>query len=383
MATINWQHSVGQNRVKEVLAAALANNTIGHAYLFSGDAGCGKFAVALDLALALLCENKEASGRPCMTCASCRKASHYAHPDFHVIMPLVLAKEQKDSSGDLNDDGWKHISTSVLSRIEHPYTLPDHSKVPEIPVEWIRETNHTIMRGPLDGAYNVVIIDGVDLMRKESANSMLKTLEEPRAGTVMLLLTNRFPGVLPTIVSRCQILRFSWLSPTEIRDGLVKQLPIDMTDPRQQGLLENVVHSGSLGRALELWNNPSEPGDEIAESAVFWDLCVSQNWPGLAALIDRLSEWNDFSRFENFFLETIARIRNTFLSELPGTENVFSGDRSRIVAFTGARDLEQVEKFSGLCQHSIAAVRAHANSTLVLANFAIALTEALQHGEKQ
>ena len=379
MASIIWRNCAGQSRVKEVLDAAVANNTIGHAYLFTGETGCGKFAAALDLAYALLCENKNGA-RPCMQCSSCQKLSHYAHPDFHVVMPLVFEKEQKDSGGDLNDEGWKYISDGVLSRIGNVYTLPDHAKVPEIPVEWVRETSHTIRRGPLESAFNVVVIDGVDYMRKESANGMLKVLEEPRAGTVLLLLTSRFTAVLPTIVSRCQIMRFSWASPLEIREALVQRLSIDESDFAR---LENVIHTGSLGRSMQLWNNPQGPAEELAEGSAIWDLCVNQNWPALATLIDRLSEWNDFSRFENLFMEIIARIRNTFLREFPGTENVFLGGRSRIVDFAGARDLEQVEKLFGLCQRSIAAVRARANITLVLANFALALTEALRHGEKQ
>lgn len=381
MASIIWRNCAGQHRIKEVLDAAVANNTLGHAYLFSGEAGCGKFAAALDLAGALLCEKKDGQ-RPCMTCSSCRKVAHYAHPDFHVVMPLSIAKEHKDSGGDLTEEGWKNISDAVKARIENPYLLPDHTKVPEIPVEWIRETNHTILRGPLESGYNVVIIDGVDSLRKESANGMLKVLEEPRAGTIMLLLTSRFSGVLPTIVSRCQIMRFSWLSPAEIREELVRRQNIGNADPAQNDArLENVIHTGSLGRSIELWNNP--PDVEIAEVTVFWDLCIAGNWTELAALIDRLGEWNDFSKYENLFMETIARIRNAFLSELPGTENVFLGDRSRTVAFPGPRNLELVEKLSGLCRSSIAAVRAHVNSTLVLANFAIVLTEALRHGEKQ
>jgi DNA polymerase III delta' subunit len=386
MTSVIWRNCAGQHRIKEVLEAAIANNTLGHAYLFSGETGCGKFAAAMDLSLALLCEKKN-SQRPCLTCSSCQKVLHYSHPDFHVVMPLSIAKEHKDSGGDLNEEGWKNISDTVRSRLENPYLLPDHAKVPEIPVEWIRETNHTILRGPLESAFNVVIMDGAEMMNKYSANSMLKVLEEPRAGTLILLLTNRISSVLPTIVSRCQILRFSWLSPTEIREELVRRLAIDtpylaQNDAQNNARLENVLHTGSLGRSLELWNTPQGPDEELAGGAAFWDLCVSQNWPELATLIDRLGEWHDFSRFENLFLEMIARIRNTFLSELPGTENVFLGDRSRIVDFAGTRDLEQVEKLSGLCQSSIAAVKAHANSTLVLANFAIALTEAL-HGEKQ
>jgi DNA polymerase III delta' subunit len=375
MASIIWKNCAGQHRVKEVLGSAMANNTLGHAYLFSGEAGCGKFAAALDVASALLCENGKS--RPCGACDSCAKVAHYAHPDFHIVMPVALAKEHKSDSS-VTEEGWTFISDAIKERMADVYSTTDHEKVPEIPVDWVRETNHTIIRGPLESAFNVVIIDGVDTMRKESANGMLKILEEPRAGTVMLLLTDRFSAVLPTIVSRCQIMRFSWLTPAEIREEMVKRLSIDAAD---LGRLENVIYTGSLGRSLRLWKNP--PDAELAEASAFWDLCAGQNWTGLAELIDRIGEWNDFSRFESLFMETMVRIRNAFLSELPGTENVFLGGRSRTVDFVGPRTPEQVEKLCGLCQSSITAVRARANITLVLANFAIALTEALRNGEKQ
>jgi len=378
MSLINWKNCIGQRRVKEVLEAALANNTMGHAYLFSGAAGCGKFAAAIDLASALLCQTKTGDKKPCGACDSCRKIAHNAHPDFHVIMPVALEKDHKDSGSSVSEEGWDFIAGSIRERIADCYTVADYSKMPDIPVEWIREINHTILRGPLETPWNVIIIDGVDLMRKESANSLLKVLEEPRAGTVMILCTDRISAVLPTIVFRCQIMRFAWLSPLEIRDELVRRFSPGAAD---NGRLETVVHTGSLGRSIALWNNP--PGVESADATQFFDLCAGRNWPELSALIDRMGESKNFSRFENLFMEILERVRNAFLSELPGTENVFLGDRSRIVGLAEARTTEQVGKISGLCQSSLAAVKARANITLVLANFAIALTEALQYGEKQ
>jgi DNA polymerase III delta' subunit len=376
MTPILWKHCAGQQRVKEVLEGAIANGTLGHAYLFSGQAGSGKFAAALDLATALLCESK--GERPCMACASCHKVNHYAHPDFHVIMPVVLAKEHRGSDGELSAAGWDYISACVKERIGTPYTLPDYAKVPSIPVDWMREINHTILRGTFERGANIVIIDGIDTLNKESANSMLKLLEEPPQGTLMLLLTDRINAVLPTLVSRCQILRFSYLSPQEIIAELCARLSIEASDPR----LDAVVHTGSLGRSLYLWNHP--PTEATHEAVVFWNLCVAENWAELGPHIDRIGEWNDFALYEHLFMEIIERVRNTFLSELAGTENLFLGAGSRGLDGATIRGgtQDEAEKILGLCQNAIGAIKAHGNITLVLANFAMALSEAI-NGEKQ
>jgi DNA polymerase-3 subunit delta' len=370
---ISWPHTAGQQRVKEVLGAALANNTMGHAYLLSGREGSGTFAAALDVALLLLCS--DAARRPCLTCASCRKTLHYAHPDFHVIMPVVLGKEHKSDGGELKPEGWEYIGSCVKERLSDPYCMPDHAKVPNLPVDWVREVNQTVLRGSAQSGPNVVIIDGIDAMNAEAANSMLKILEEPPPGTVMLLLTGRLSAVLPTVVSRCQILRFSFLSPREIRDELCRRHSIDPTDVR----LENVVHAGTLGEALDLWRHP--PDETVQEAVRFWDLCMQGDWEGLGVFIDQVAQWADFSRYERMFVEIMERVRNAFLSELPGTENVFSGQQSRIVRFDGAFTMPRFDAAITYCQQAIDAIRAHASITLVLAHFAIALTKEF-HGKE-
>jgi DNA polymerase III delta' subunit len=374
MPAINWPHCAGQQHIKQNIEAAIANGTLGHAYLFSGMEGSGKFAAALDCALILLCEDK--SNRPCMTCASCKKVLHYAHPDFHVIMPVVLQEGDKKENA-LTEAGWNHIAEKVKERIQNVYSLPDHAKVPILPVDWVREINHTILRGIVEGNANVVIIDGVDSLNKDSANNMLKLLEEPPAGTVLLLLTDRPAAVLPTIVSRCQIMRFSYLSPEEIRSQLCNRFSLDPSDPR----LDAVIHTGSLGRSLHLWGDPAT--DKVRnEAMIFWDLCTRKNWQELAECIDRLCEESNYTFYERLFMELTQRIRNAFLRELDGTENLFLGDRSCTVDLAGQTSYAQAERLIDLCERSIAAVKARGNITLVVAYFAIALTEAL-HGEKQ
>ncbi|MBN2035221.1 MAG: hypothetical protein JW768_00630 [Chitinispirillaceae bacterium] len=372
--TIRWPHCAGQGRVKEVMAGAIAGNTLGHAYLFSGQAGSGTFAAALDIALILLCVGKQ--DRPCCACAACTKVLHYAHPDFRVIMPLELAAAHKHDRGELSAEGWDYVASCVKQRIADPYLLPGHAKVPSIPVDWIREINQSIKRGPTEGGFNVVIIDGIEAMNRESANSMLKLLEEPPRGTVLLLCTDRVSSVLPTVVSRCQMVRFAFLSPQEIRDELVARLDVDPADPR----LEEVVHTGALGRSLDLWNNPPYETNEVAMQ--LWDLCVQGDWAQTGRCIDRLSQGHGMTWYERLIKEVMERARNAFLRELPNTENVFLGRQSRCVRLKAPLSQKTYERIIRICQNAIDAVTSYANVTLVLAQFAVALSEEL-HGKEQ
>ena len=88
MKTLKWTNLLGQERVKEMLSSAVANGTLGHAYLLCGDIGTGTFQAALELSMALLCSSDREV--PCYTCEACKKVLRNAHPDFHVIMPVSL-----------------------------------------------------------------------------------------------------------------------------------------------------------------------------------------------------------------------------------------------------------------------------------------------------
>ncbi len=373
MSPLAWPHCAGQTHIKEVLEAAIANNSLGHAYLFSGDAGSGKFAAALDVALSLLCVSP--AGRPCLKCQACKKVLDYAHPDFHIIMPVLLGKEHK-SDGDLSEEGWKEVAKRAKERIGKPYAPPasGHAKTqPSIPVDWIREVNHAIQGGTHGAGMNVAILDGVDLLNKESANSMLKLLEEPPAGTVLLLLTDRVSEVLPTIVSRCQILRFAWFSPDEISAELGRRFGGGAADADR-----SVFDTGSLGKSLEIFEHRLAAAH--ADAAAFLDLCAGGDWPAIARCIDGMLGWEDSDRHVKLFGAIVELVRGAFLHELPRIENVFlNGQSWRATMMLSPAGAEAV---LDICERSVAAVRGYANILLVLTNCAIALVEVFR-GEKQ
>jgi DNA polymerase-3 subunit delta' len=142
-----------------------------HALLLAGMAGTGKLAFALHAAQALLCQKKTASGDPCETCHACRLVKTSAHPNLYQVTP------EKEGQA--------------------------------IKVDQIRELAEFVQQSSFQGEYRVVIISPAHDMNMSAANALLKTLEEPASGAILILVTEQSGQLPATIRSRCQRILFS------------------------------------------------------------------------------------------------------------------------------------------------------------------------------
>lgn len=380
--TLVWKNLVGQQRVKDTLKAAFENNTLGHAYLFCGSLGVGKFQTALEMAFALLCTSKEEV--PCYNCDSCKQIQNYSHPDFHCVFPVLLDKSHKSSSesSKLSEDGWVFVADETQKRIKNPYTMSE-SRLQNIPVEWIRELNQSIMRGTTQGSCNIAIICNIDILSAASANAMLKTLEEPPENTLIFLITERPHAVLPTIRSRCQIIRFGNISPDEIALALANDLSLEKNDPKILQIIESA--SGSYGKAKDLVD---ESLDLYASQAkILWELVVSNApWNIMAQRIesivsDHLGAGRDYAACEKFLLSFLYIIRTTFFDNIRGTEKYIYGD-SQLETSSRNQSVGKTEALFECCEEAISNVRARGNILLVLVTFLMTFLEII-HGKKQ
>ncbi len=167
-----------------------------HALLLHGQAGIGKLQFAQHLAQGLLCESALPNGEPCGTCAACHWFTQGNHPDYRIVLPEALAelagtasadeKPEKADKGE-GEEGKKTRAPSKEIRIEQVRALLDFSAL-----------------GSHRGGARVVVLYPAEALNVAAANALLKTLEEPPAGVVFLLVSARIDRLLPTIISRCR-----------------------------------------------------------------------------------------------------------------------------------------------------------------------------------
>ena len=204
---MSFQQIKGQQRPIQILKNALSINRIPFAYLFVGPEGVGKRLVAKIFSQALNCLNKEDDA--CDKCISCLKIDSGQHPDVHFISPI-----ESD----------------------------------EIKIEQIRELKKEINLKPHSAKKKVFIIDDAHNLNSESANAILKILEEPPEDSLIILITHKPKLMFKTIISRCRILKFYPLKRSELENIL----------KNDYGLEKNLSHflayfsEGRLGYALSL-----------------------------------------------------------------------------------------------------------------------------------
>lgn len=371
---------LAQPRAVETLRSAIAVGRVAHAYLFHGPAGTGKRAAGLALAAALLCECRaEGTGDDCGDCTACHKVARGVHPDVHVLLPTP-------SDADADD-----LAERLVRLAADPYASVDYARRPALgepgkasnkqvlyTVERMQEdVRRPMAYRPTEGRVKVALIVDVDVMRVEAANAFLKLLEEPGEHTLFVLTTERLDRVLPTIVSRCQQVRFSPLPDDAVAAGLAARGLAD--GPRADALAR--MAGGSLTHALEL----AEQGDLLArrDLAVRFARHAYAPRPETAAVVDEMAglgrePLKDALDLLLRWIHDLVRAR-TLGVDAPLVNRDIAESIGRFVQNVPRADLEAmvdlVEEARGLLERNVSA-------GLVVRVLAIRLREAMVEGRR-
>ena len=199
--------TIGHKKQKEILKRIIKSKNIPHAFLFSGPEKTGKKKVAIEFVKSVFC------GKLCGECYPCRTIDSGNFPDLAMLSP-------------------------VENNIE---------------IEQVRELQNRLSLKSYNNSFKVGIIDNAHLMKKDAQNALLKTLEEPKGDTLLILITSYPEMLLPTIRSRLQQIKFSMVSRKEIEDYLVS-LGAGIETAKEIAM----ISSGQIGKAIEFFNEPEK-----------------------------------------------------------------------------------------------------------------------------
>ena len=239
----------GQEHSKEILSSAVKSGRLAHAYILAGPNGSGRLTAALDLAKARICPEVDTGF--CDECKQCHQIDEFVHPDVRITIPRMKTTKDEELTALLK----ARASDGVT-----PLRFPGNAY---ISIDQMREMSHRLTRKSFEGNGYVEIIYDAHTLRREAANAILKTLEEPPEGALIILVTSRISGMLPTVRSRAHTVRFGRLT-----NSLVEEVLREKTDVSAKDASRLALHSdGCPGTALLLIKG--KPADHSMAENIF------------------------------------------------------------------------------------------------------------------
>jgi DNA polymerase-3 subunit delta' len=332
---------IGHEWALEQLTHSIKAGTDAHAYLLSGVHGLGKSLIALRLAQALNCET--GAGEPCRTCRACRRIERGSHPDVR------LAGMATQAAGVKADEA---------------------ARQKELKIATVREWQRDISLRPYEGRRRVLILHDAERLSEEASNAMLKTLEEPPPYATLILVSNSV-DLLPTIVSRCRVLRLRPLPRAQVAAALEAR----GVEPADAALIA-AWSGGRIGLALGQVEQPDEIARRDEQVAALLAVATEGRGAGMRWAEQRAKEYRGGEQETVFAWLELWQTwwRDVLLTAAGCPEGVVNVDRRDDLQRAAARHpLADLHAFVVRIGDAARQLRENGNPQLVLENLALHL----------
>ena len=249
---MNFSQIPGQNETIDKLIRSVKEERVSHAQLFSGPEGCGSLALALAYARYVSCENRSENDS-CGICKSCVKYEKMIHPDLHFVFPVIKNKKDFEPVSDSYIGEWREFV-----KLSPYFTLNSWLNSIEVGnaqgLIFASEAGEIIKKLSLktfESDFKIMIIWLPEKMHQATANKLLKMIEEPPEKTLFLLVSDEVDKVIPTILSRCQLIKIPGFRDEEISKFLICKFNADKN--KASGIAG--ISNGNIIRAVELLQN--------------------------------------------------------------------------------------------------------------------------------
>ncbi len=364
----------GQKEIIQRLIGSVKSERVSHAQLFTGPEGCGNLALALAYAQYISCENKTA-GDSCGTCKSCIKYEKLIHPDLHFVFPVIKNKSSSEPVSDNYIQQWREFVRKSpyfnLNRWLDSIEVGNAQGL--IFASEASEILKKLSLKAFESDFKIMIIWLPEKMHPSSANKLLKLIEEPPEKTLFILVSDEPDKVIPTILSRCQLIKIPSFKNEDISLYLLDTFKIHKAKADD---IAGVVN-GNLIRAVELCENEDSSLKNLDYFKTLmrfaWkrDIIAIINWSEDMAAIGREPQ-KSFLSFtlrllrENLML-TLGQKKNN-LVYLTGEESEFS---SKFHPFISQDNIYQ---FTDEINKAYAHIEANGNARIIFLDLGLRIT---------
>ncbi len=373
---MKFEDVIGQNQVKKQLTDMVKSGRISHTMLFAGPQGSGKFPLALAYAKYLLCQNPSETDA-CGVCQSCKRINNFEHPDLHLVYPVIKKHSTDKPKSEDYIEKFREMfhEQPYFSYLDWIKKLNAENKQAGIFVSENDSLMHKLSLKSYGGKYKVFIIWMMEKVNMETANKLLKSLEEPPEKTIFLLISDRTELILPTIISRSQLVRTQVLQAGEIAEGLKKYY--QKSDDEAQKLA--TFADGDFNKAVSLIYNEEELDKNLNRFADFFRESYRFN---IEAIHNIVSDLKTLSRdsLMDFLQYCLFLVRNNMALNLHLEQMVHMTDEERKFSqnFHKLISPERAHLISREIDEAIFHVSRNVNTRIVLFDLSIKIYENLK-----
>lgn len=350
---MKWNEVIGQDDAKNRLKGLVTSGRVPHAIMLAGDTGNGTLALAMAMASTLLCQGRLNTGgggmfddetpaepqpEACGACPQCAMLKNWHHPDLHFSFPTVKASSMSSDHKPVSDDYMTEWNKLIVR--QGPYVTLD---------QWMEAMNATTQQAIItaaesdalarkialkssQGGYKVAIIWLAERMNEESANKILKTLEEPTDNTVFILCVERPELLLETIRSRVQRFDIPKIDTEAMTDALINRRGVDGEEARRLARATN----GNWNKAIELLEPDSEQD-------MFLDMFIMLMRYVYSRDVRGMKKWSDTVGDSKFGREKQKRLLQYFMRMV--RESFMSNFHNPELSFMTLKEEQFVSKF--------------------------------------
>lgn len=335
---MKWNEVIGQDDAKNRLKGLVTSGRVPHAIMLAGDTGNGTLALAMAMASTLLCQGRLNTGgggmfddetpaepqpEACGACPQCAMLKNWHHPDLHFSFPTVKASSMSSDHKPVSDDYMTEWNKLIVR--QGPYVTLD---------QWMEAMNATTQQAIItaaesdalarkialkssQGGYKVAIIWLAERMNEESANKILKTLEEPTDNTVFILCVERPELLLETIRSRVQRFDIPKIDTEAMTDALINRRGVDGEEARRLARATN----GNWNKAIELLEPDSEQDMFLDMFIMLMRYVYSRDVRGMKKWSDTVGDSKFGREKQKRLLQYFMRmVRESFMSNFHNPE---------------------------------------------------------------